>query len=74
MVEEILVGGEPLEPGGLYTVAMPDFVALMAPVYLNIELPDVIDLKVTMAEAVVDVVETTGIIEAEVEGRITMLR
>lgn len=73
-VEEILVGGEPLQPGGIYTVAMPDFLALMAPVYLNIDMPEVVDLNVTMAQAVVEAVEATGVIDAEIEGRITLLR
>ncbi len=73
-VEEILVGGEPLKAGGGYTVAMPDFVAMMADVYLNIEMPATEDVGVTMAAAVVEAVEKTGTITAETEGRIRKVK
>ncbi len=69
-VLEILVGGQPLAAGGVYRVAMPDFVAMMANVYLNIEMPPVEDTGITMAAAAIRSVVLAGTISAEVEGRI----
>ena len=73
VVQDILVGGDPLEPGGLYRVAMPDFVAMMQDVYLNIDLPEVDDLGVTLSGAIADYVEASGPINSTVEGRIKRL-
>ena len=72
-VEEITVGGRPLDPGGIYTVALPDYVAAMAHVYLNIEVPEVYDLGVTLTQVVVESVEATGTVTAALEGRIRQL-
>ena len=71
---EILVGGKPLAPGGVYKVAMPDFVAMMAHVYLNIEMPPVEDLGVTMAAAAIASIEKSGTITAKIEGRIREMK
>ncbi len=72
-VAEILVGGEPLDPGRTYVVAMPDFVAMMNDVYLQLELPPVDDLGVTLSAVVIDAVEKAGTVSAAVEGRIRRL-
>jgi 2',3'-cyclic-nucleotide 2'-phosphodiesterase (5'-nucleotidase family) len=71
VVGDITVGGEPLDPARVYRVAMPDFVTMMNDVYLKIELPPVEDLGVTLATAVIAVVEKTGRVSAQVDGRIT---
>lgn len=74
VVEEILVAGKPLQLDGRYLVAMPDYVAMMQDVYLNLELPEVKDLEVTLSQALVQVVETSGSpIRTEIEGRINRL-
>jgi 5'-nucleotidase/UDP-sugar diphosphatase len=73
-VEEILVGGAPLKAGGVYTVAMPDFVAMMAHVYLNIEIPATEDVGITMAAAAVQAVRESGTMTAEIEGRIRKVK
>jgi 2',3'-cyclic-nucleotide 2'-phosphodiesterase (5'-nucleotidase family) len=72
-VEEILVGTEPLALDGIYRVAMPDFVAMMAPVYLRIDLPDYKDLGVTLTAAAVAAVEREQTVVATIEGRIREL-
>lgn len=72
-VEEILVGGRPLQAGGVYTVALPDYVAGMAHVYLNIEVPPLTDLGVTLTQAVIEAVEEAGTVRAALEGRIRTL-
>jgi len=69
-VLEILVGGKPLNLDGAYTVAMPDYVAMMAHVYLNIEMPPVEDLGVTMSAAAIASLKKSGTITAQIEGRI----
>lgn len=72
VVEEILVGGEPLQSGGLYTVALPDYVASMAHVYLGIEVPPLTDLGVTLTQTVIEAVERAGTVGAVLEGRIRL--
>lgn len=73
VVEEILVGGKPLDPENVYTVAMPDYVVMMAHVYLNIDAPATEDMGLTMTEAVVAGVEKAGSIDSRIEGRIMRL-
>jgi 5'-nucleotidase/UDP-sugar diphosphatase len=73
VLEDVLVQGKPLAPGGMYRVAMPDFVAMMQDVYLKIDLPEVQDLGVTLSRAIVDVVEAAGTIDSRIEGRIRRL-
>ena len=70
-VTDIKVGGEDLDLKQTYTVAMPDFVATMNDVYLQVELPPVDDLGVTLSTVVVKAVEKEGTVSARVEGRIT---
>ena len=73
LVEEILVGGKPLAPDNVYTVAMPDYVVMMAHVYLNIDAPAAEDVGLTMTAAVVAGVEKAGNIDSQIEGRIMRL-
>ncbi|MCP4291969.1 MAG: bifunctional metallophosphatase/5'-nucleotidase [bacterium] len=75
LVEEILVAGKLLKPETVYTVAMPDYVVMMADVYLNIEVPErVNDVGLTITEAVVQAVaQASGPIESKIEGRIMRL-
>ncbi|MBU8871701.1 MAG: bifunctional metallophosphatase/5'-nucleotidase [Gemmatimonadales bacterium] len=72
-VMEILVGGEPVAPGSTYTVAMPDYVAMMGNVYLGIEPPQVHEVGVNMTQAIIEAVEASGPISAGIEGRIRRL-
>ena len=72
-LEEILVQGQPLASGAVYTVAMPDYVAMMQDVYLNIDLPPQEDLGVTLSQAIVATVEVSGPIHSQIEGRIRRL-
>jgi 2',3'-cyclic-nucleotide 2'-phosphodiesterase (5'-nucleotidase family) len=73
-VQEILIGGQHLKAGGVYRVAMPDFVAMMAEVYLNVDLPATTDLGVTLAAVVVAEVEKSGQINANIDGRIQKVK
>ncbi len=73
LVEEISVGGQPLQLDSVYTVAMPDYVVMMAGEYLNIEVPEVEDVGLTMTEAVVQAVSASGPIDSQIEGRIMRL-
>ncbi len=73
VVEEILVGGKPLDSEKVYTVAMPDYVVMMAHVYLNIDTPATEDVGLTMTDAVVAGVEKTVAIDSKIEGRIMRL-
>lgn len=72
-VTEVLVQGKPLRKDSTYLVAMPDFVAMMNDVYLQIELPIVDDLGVTLANVVVAAVEKAGTVSAPVKSRISRL-
>jgi 2',3'-cyclic-nucleotide 2'-phosphodiesterase (5'-nucleotidase family) len=72
-VTEIIVGREALDPERDYIVAMPDFVAMMNDVYLQIDLPEVDDLGLTLAAAVTAQVLEAGTVSAEIEGRIMRL-
>ncbi len=70
-VTAISVGDKPLDLNQTYTVAMPDFVATMNDVYLQIDLPPVDDLGLTLSTVVVAAVEKAGTVSARIEGRIT---
>ncbi len=72
-VSRVMVNGQPLNHAKTYLVAMPDYVAMMNDVYLQIELPPVVDLGVTLANVVVAAVEKAGTISAPIEGRISRL-
>lgn len=73
LVQDIRVAAEPLQAGGVYSVALPDYVASMAHVYLNIAVPPLTDLGVTLADVVIADVERMGTVSAAVEGRILRL-
>ena len=70
VLESVTVGGQPLEPGRVYTVACPDFVAQKADVYLGGLTPAPEDAGVTVTEAVLRAVAAAGEIDARIEGRI----
>ena len=72
-VTEITIGGQPLAPDRVYTVAMPDFVAQMAPVYLGLEAVAAADAGLTIDEAAVAAFAGGGPVSAAVEGRIVRL-
>ncbi len=72
-IEEILVGGQPLAMENEYIIALPDYVVMMADVYLNIEVPLTQDAGVTMTEAVVNAILASGPIDSKIEGRIMRL-
>ncbi|MFH2051784.1 MAG: bifunctional UDP-sugar hydrolase/5'-nucleotidase [bacterium] len=74
VVEEILVGAKPLDTGGVYSVALPDYVASMAHVYLNIDVPAVYDSGVTLTQVVIEAVEAAGEVGSALDGRITELQ
>ncbi len=73
-VVEITVGGQPLQPERVYTVAMPDYVAQMTDVYLGIGPVAFTDLGVTVDQAVVAEFERQGTVSAAVEGRIVRIQ
>jgi len=72
-VTMIKVGDKPLDADHTYVVAMPDYVAMMNDVYLQIDLPPIDDLGVTLTAVVVAAVEQAGTVSAAVEGRISRL-
>ena len=73
-VKEIQVGGKLLDPAGVYTVALPDYVASMAHVYLDVEVPEVHDTGVTLTQVVIEAVEAAGEVGSALDGRITELQ
>jgi hypothetical protein len=64
------VGGHPVDPTASYLVAMPDFVAMMGPVYLGCPNPPFTDLGRDLASVVADAVRRAGVVTAPVGGRI----
>jgi len=73
LVTEVLVDGRSLDRAAVYEAAMPDYVAMMAKVYLNIEVPDYEDSGVTLAECVIKAIKRSGPIDSRIEGRIQRL-
>ncbi len=67
---EVTVGGKPLDPARDYVVAMPDFVAMMAPVYLGREIPPFTDLGRELSKVVCDAVEKAGTVQVPAGGRL----
>ena len=67
---EVTVGGRPLDLEGAYVVAMPDFVAMMAPVYLGRPNPPFTDLGQELSAVAAAAVEKAGTVTAPVGGRI----
>jgi 2',3'-cyclic-nucleotide 2'-phosphodiesterase (5'-nucleotidase family) len=68
---ESSVGGQPIEPARVYTVACPDYVAQKADLYLDMERPVTRYEGHTITEVVVDAVRAAGRIVSETDGRIT---
>jgi len=62
-----------LATDAVYTVALPDYVAAMSHVYLDIEVPPLTDLGQTLAAVVIQAVEISGTVTAAREGRIRRL-
>lgn len=67
---EVTVGGRPLDPAASYLVAMPDFVAMMAPVYLGRPNPPFTDTGRELSQVAAAAVERAGTVVAPVGGRI----
>ena len=67
---QVTVGGRPLDPDGSYVVAMPDFVAMMGPVYLGCPNPEFADLNRDLATVAAEAVRKAGTLTAPVAGRI----
>jgi 2',3'-cyclic-nucleotide 2'-phosphodiesterase (5'-nucleotidase family) len=67
---DVTVGGKPLDPAGSYVVAMPDFVAMMAPVYLGRDIPPFTDLGRELSKVVCDAVEKAGTVQVPALGRL----
>lgn len=67
---DVTVGGKPLDPAASYLVAMPDFVAMMAPVYLGRDIPPFTDLGRELSKVVCDAVEKAGTVQVPALGRL----
>jgi 2',3'-cyclic-nucleotide 2'-phosphodiesterase (5'-nucleotidase family) len=67
---EVTVGGRPLDPGATYLVAMPDFVAMMGPVYLGCPNPPFTDTGRELSQVAAAAVEKAGTVQAPAGGRI----
>jgi len=70
---EAFVGGEPIVDESRYTMALPDYVAMMADVYLNIDVPPVVDEEVTLTNVAIAAIKKAGSVSSKVEGRIQQL-
>lgn len=72
VASDISVAGEPLDPGRMYRVAAPDYIANGGDEYevLTAAL-DRSDLTVLVREALIEFVREQGIIHPRIEGRIT---
>lgn len=66
----LAVGDHPVDPTASYLVAMPDFVAMMGPVYLGCPNPPFTDLGRDLASVVADAVRRAGVVTTPVGGRI----
>lgn len=67
---EVTVGGQPLDPDRVYTVACPDFVAMKARLYMDMDKPVTRSAGVTVTDAIIAAVEASGPIAAATDGRI----
>lgn len=72
VASDISIAGEPLDPGRMYRVAAPDYIANGGDEYevLTVAL-DRSDLAVLVREALIEFVREQGIIHPRIEGRIT---
>jgi len=67
---EVLVGGQPLDHSRVYRVACPDYVVMKADLYLDMDKPETHSTGVTITDAIIAAVESTGDIVAQKDGRI----
>lgn len=67
---DLEVDGQPIDPDCVYTVACPDYVAMKARLYMDMDVPTTRSAGVTITEALVAAVETAGDIDATIDGRI----
>ncbi|MBK8167606.1 MAG: bifunctional metallophosphatase/5'-nucleotidase [bacterium] len=67
---EVTVGGRPLDPEAAYLVAMPDFVAMMAPVYLGCPNPRFADTGRELSGLAAEAIQRVGTVRAPAGGRI----
>jgi 2',3'-cyclic-nucleotide 2'-phosphodiesterase (5'-nucleotidase family) len=68
---EVSVGGQPIDPDHVYTVACPDYVAMKAELYMDRPVPETRSTGVTITQALLAAVEAVGTeIEAKTDGRI----
>jgi 5'-nucleotidase / UDP-sugar diphosphatase len=72
---EVTVGGEPLRDDRTYSVALPDYVAVMSRVYLaGVTLPPYREVGGNLCDAMVDAVRSTrGPITSSLDGRMRRL-
>ena len=71
---ETSIGGQPIDPEHVYTVACPDYVAMKAELYMDMPVPPTRSTGVTITQALVEAVEAVGTanmtIDATTDGRI----
>ncbi len=72
-LEDVTVGGLPLDPDATYLAAAPDYVAMKADRYLGLERVEFRDMAVGLTDAMVEAVRASGPIEARLDGRIRRL-
>jgi len=68
---EATVGGQPIDPERVYTVACPDYVAMQSAVYLDMPRPETRIAGGSITDVIIEAIETAGTIEAAEGGRIT---
>jgi len=67
---EATVDGQPIAPGRVYKVACPDFLAMQARLYMDMEKPRTTLAGGTVTGVVIDAIEAAGTIGAATGGRI----
>ncbi len=67
---EATVGGQPVDPQRVYTVACPDFVAMQSEVYMNMAQPDTRHVADSITDVIIEAIESAGKIGAAEGGRI----
>jgi len=72
-VEQVLVGGEPLQSDRSYLVATLDYVVNQAERYFGFPVPEVADLEIALSDAIAEAAQAAGTIRSEVDGRIRRL-
>jgi 2',3'-cyclic-nucleotide 2'-phosphodiesterase (5'-nucleotidase family) len=66
--------GRPLDPGGLYTVAVPDFLSTGGDGYSLLTGKAYVNTRLPLRELIVDTIRAQGSVSAVTEGRIRRLR